>query len=52
METLAPPEFEFHCLQKVNKEIDRIWLEATRPPINLHVNEVDDFAELQRSPFK
>jgi tetratricopeptide (TPR) repeat protein len=46
-ETLAPllalPGFEFNCLQKEIAESDRIWLDAARPPINLH--PLADFAD-------
>ncbi|WP_158927376.1 hypothetical protein [Acidisphaera sp. S103] len=48
-ETLAPllalPGFEFHCLQKEIAESDRIWLNPARPPFNLHVHRLDDFAD-------
>lgn len=48
-ETLAPllalPGFEFHCLQKDINEADRRWLEAARPRIVLHTEQLGDFAD-------
>ncbi|MEA2771524.1 MAG: hypothetical protein QOD93_4486 [Acetobacteraceae bacterium] len=47
--TLAPllalPDFEFHCLQKEIVGSDQAWLESAKPPINLHVQRLVDFAE-------
>jgi tetratricopeptide (TPR) repeat protein len=47
--TLAPllalPGFEFHCLQKEITGSDQAWLDAAQPPINLHVENLVDFAD-------
>jgi tetratricopeptide (TPR) repeat protein len=49
VETLAPllalPGFEFHCLQKDITDADRAWLDATRPPIVFHGENLADFAD-------
>ncbi|MEA2741448.1 MAG: hypothetical protein QOH05_4755, partial [Acetobacteraceae bacterium] len=48
-ETLAPllalPGFEFHCLQKEILDRDQAWLDTAKPPINLHVRALGDFAD-------
>jgi hypothetical protein len=41
---LALPGFEFHCLQREIFADDQAWLDSARPPINLHVQHLTDFA--------
>jgi tetratricopeptide (TPR) repeat protein len=41
---LALPGFEFHCLQRDIFAEDQAWLASARPPINLHVQNLTDFA--------